>query len=68
MSMLEIIHCIWRVLILYLTGCVKKESVGIFKEDTRIYPIVIGKKNKFECVVIGGRGWPRKYRVDSVIV
>ena len=66
--MLEIIHCILRVCILYLTGCVKKERAEIFKKDTRLYPIVIGKKNKFECVVIGSRGWPCKYRVVSVIV
>ena len=68
MSMLEIIHCIWRVRILYLTGCVEKERVEIFKEDTRLYPIPIGKENKFECVVIGSRGWPCKSRVDRVIV
>ena len=68
MSMLEIIHCIWHVRILYLTGCVEKECVEIFKEDTRLYPIAISKENKFECVVIGSRGWPCKYRVDSVIV
>ena len=43
----------------YLTGCVEKERVEIFKEDI---------KNKFECVVIGSRGWPFRYRVDSVIV
>ena len=51
-----------------LTGCVERECVEIFKEDTRLYPIAIDKENKFECVVIGSRGWPCKYRVDSVIV
>ena len=52
MSMLEIIQCIWHVRILYLTGCVEKERVDILKKDTRLYPIVIGKKKKFECVLL----------------
>ena len=51
-----------------LLGCVEKERVEIFKEVTRLYPIAIGKENKFECVVIGSRGRPCKYRVGSVIV
>ena len=52
----------------YLTGCVERECVEIFKEDARLYSIAIDKENKFECVVIGSRGWPCKYRVVSVIV
>ena len=68
MSMLEIIHCIWHIRILHLTGCVEKERVQIFKEDTRLYFIAIGKENNFECFIIGSREWPCKYRVDSVIV
>ena len=63
--MLGIIHYIWHVCFLIL-GCVERECVKIFKEDIRRHPIVIGKENKFECVVIGSRGWPCKYRVDSV--
>ena len=68
MLMLENIHCIWCVRVLYLTGCSETECVKIFKEDTRLHRIVIGKENKFECVVIGSRRWPCKHRVDSVIV
>ena len=70
MLMLEIIHCIWCVHILYLAGCVEKEYIQerIFKEDTQLYPIAISKENKSEYVVIDSRGWPCKFRVDSVTI
>ena len=69
MLILEIIHYIWRVHILYLVGYVEKEYIKeeIYKEENRLYPTSISKKNKFECVVIGRRGWPCKYMVNSVI-
>ena len=66
--MLAIIHCIWRVCFLILQGVSRENGVKIFKEDVLGYPISIGKENKFQCVVIGSRVWPCKYRVDSLAI
>ena len=64
----EITHYIWCVRFFYLSGYTEKERLKIFEEDVRAYPIYIGKENKFECVVIGSRVWPCRYRVDNVAV
>ena len=68
MSILGIYPLHLGCVFLNLTGCIETECVKIFKEDIRGYLIAIGNINKIECVVIGSRGWPCKYRVDSVAV